>query len=226
MSGNFDFLKKNNIELYKIITEAEDLYRDEYFEQCIVQTRKFGENICKIMLKENGEEIGSFDEMLATLKDFSSGYEQEKEFIDDLYFLKKNGNTAAHSDNINNKGMLALECLRRSFEVAINYCVYHLGADPDILKLNYDVELLVTNKKSKPSLKEKYEHAKKIEKQRETVIKQDETPKPKETKQNLQIKIPKIKIKISLFWKVILFLSLISCITIIYLAIAIAITSK
>ncbi len=226
MNGNFDFLKKNNSELYKIITEAEDLYRDEYFEQCMVQTRKFGENICKTMLKENGEETGSFDEMLATLKDFSSGYEQEKEFIDDLYFLKKNGNSAAHSDNINNKGMTALECLRRSFEVAINYCVYHLGADPDILKLNYDVELLITNKKSKVSLKEKYEQAKTAEKKEKSDIKKAKITRPQTPNSVKSVKKPKINIQIPLFWKVILFLSAISFLTIIYLAIAIAITSK
>mgnify|MGYP007005824908 CR=1 FL=1 len=59
MTTNFDFLKKIDKNLYTIINEAEMLYRDEYF-----------------------------DDMLATLKDNITGEEQEREFIDDLYFLK------------------------------------------------------------------------------------------------------------------------------------------
>ena len=33
MSTNFDFLKNVDKDLFEIITEAEKLYRDEYFEQ-------------------------------------------------------------------------------------------------------------------------------------------------------------------------------------------------
>ncbi|MBQ3641444.1 hypothetical protein II906_05935 [bacterium] len=226
MNENFYFLKKNNNELYKIISEAENLYRDEYFDQCMVQTRKFGEIICKTMLKENGKETGSFDDMLATLKDFSSGYEQEKEFIDDLYFLKKNGNSAAHSENIKNKGMTALECLRRSFEVAINYCVYHLGASADILKLNYDVELLIAKKKSKISLQEKYENAKVIEKKKPKIQEKKPITKPLKKEKTVKLNMPKPDIKIPLFWKFIFALSIISAIIIFYLIIAVTIASK
>ena len=50
--------------------------------------------------------------------------EQEREFIDDLYFLKKHGNNSAHSVKVHKDGIEALECLQRAFEVAINYCVY------------------------------------------------------------------------------------------------------
>ena len=45
--SNFVFLKNINKDLYTIATEAEKLFRDEYFEQCCVQTRRFGENISK-----------------------------------------------------------------------------------------------------------------------------------------------------------------------------------
>lgn len=48
--SNFEFLKKTDVNLFKIANEAEKLYRDEYFEQCITQTRRFAENICKNML--------------------------------------------------------------------------------------------------------------------------------------------------------------------------------
>ena len=35
MAANFDFLKSTDKNLFDIITEAEKLYRDEYFEQCM-----------------------------------------------------------------------------------------------------------------------------------------------------------------------------------------------
>ena len=35
MATNFDFLKKVDTNLFEIISEAEKLYRDEYFEQCM-----------------------------------------------------------------------------------------------------------------------------------------------------------------------------------------------
>ena len=57
--------------------------------------------------------------------------------------------------------MAALECLQRAFEIAINYSVYNRGASSNILKLRYDTELLVTGKKSKKSLSERYTEAKK-----------------------------------------------------------------
>lgn len=222
MATNFQFLKKVNKNLFEIISDAEKLYRDEYFEQCMAQTRRFGEQICKDMLIQNNKQTGSFDEMLATLKDHSNGNAQEKEFIADLYFLKKNGNQSVHSGTVKKDAMTALECLKRAFEIAINYSVYNQGANANILKLDYDVELLVTDKKSKKSLKERYEE----EKSKQTVkketeerqLKQTKTPKPKIEKKEKNI------VKIPFFWKVVIFLSLISILGIISLAIAIAIT--
>ena len=225
MATNFQFLKKVNKNLFDIISDAEKLYRDEYFEQCMAQTRRFGEQICKDMLTQNNKQTGSFDEMLATLKDHSNGNAQEKEFIDDLYFLKKNGNQSVHSGTVKKDAMTALECLKRSFEVAINYSVYNQGANANILKLDYDVELLVTDKKSKKTLKERYEE----EKAKQSVKKETEERQQKQTK---PIKSPKKQIekkeknniKISIFWKLVLFLSSISILGIIFLSIAIAIT--
>ena len=222
MATNFQFLKKVNKNLFEIISDAEKLYRDEYFEQCMAQTRRFGEQICKDMLTQNNKQTGSFDEMLATLKDHSNGNAQEKEFIDDLYFLKKNGNQSVHSGTVKKDAMTALECLKRAFEIAINYSVYNQGANANILKLDYDVELLVTDKKSKKSLKERYEEEKAkqtIKKENEEKqLKQTKTPKPKIEKKEKNI------VKIPFFWKVVIFLSSISILGIISLAIAIAIT--
>ena len=160
MAANFDFLKKFDKDLFEIIDEAEHLYRDEYFEQCMAQTRRFGENICKKVLGNKRTLENTFDEMLATLKDIASGEEQEKEFLDDLYFLKKHGNDAVHSSRVNRSGMDALECLQHAFEVAINYAVYKLGANENILSLKYDTELLITGKKTKKTLSEKYSEEK------------------------------------------------------------------
>lgn len=154
--SNFNFLKKYDKNLYEIISDAEKLYRDEYFEQCITQTRRFGENICKNVLGEKRTTEKSFDDMLATLKDNALHSKQEKEFIDDLYFLKKEGNASVHSTKVQNNAIIALECLQRSFEIAINYAVYNQKGNSTILKLKYDTELLITGEKTKQSLAEKY----------------------------------------------------------------------
>lgn len=222
MSNNFQFLKKVNNNLYEIIIEAEKLYRDEYFEQCMAQTRRFGEHVCKDILKKHNQATGSFDEMIAILQDNSNGNVQEKEFIDDLYFLKKNGNESVHSEKIKKDAMIALECLKRAFEVAINYCVYANGASSDILKLNYDVELLVTEKKAKQTLKERYENAKKasyneIDKDYSNKHKKEKVNSNSITRQkNAQLKIP-------LFWRFVFCLIIISVLISVFLAAAILI---
>ena len=157
MAANFDFLKKFDKDLYDIINEAEKLYRDEYFEQCMTQTRRFGENICKNVLGARRTTEVTFDAMLATLKDCTLGSSEEaREFVEDLYFLKKHGNDATHSFTVKKDGMEALECLKRAFEVALNYCVYSCNSPREILKKQFDTELLVTGKKSQKSLAEKY----------------------------------------------------------------------
>ena len=68
MATNFQFLKSVNKDLYEIITEAEKLYQDEYFDQCMTQTRRFGEQICNDMLEQNNIQTGSFDEMISYFK--------------------------------------------------------------------------------------------------------------------------------------------------------------
>ena len=159
MPTNFDFLKSSDKNLYEIISDAEMLYRDEYYEQCITQTRKFAENICKKTLGSLRTTEETFDQMLETLKDNSNGSSEEKEFIDDLYFLKKCGNQVVHSSKSDQNGLDALECLQRAFEVAINYAVYIKKADKDKLDLHFDIDLLATGRKNK-SLARKYQKAK------------------------------------------------------------------
>lgn len=185
MSANFSFLKKVDKDLFEIIETAEKLYRDEYFEQCMTQTRRFGESICKNVLNNKRIPDSTFDNMLATLKD-SAKEVQEKEFIEDLYFLKKHGNKSTHAVKVQHDGMEALECLKRAFEIAISYCVYNKGGSKNILKLRYDVELLVTGNKSKKSLAEKYKEEKK------------KTAKP--VKQSYKMKSKKQNTGVSKFW--------------------------
>ena len=153
---NFDFLKSSDKNLYEIISDAEMLYRDEYYEQCITQTRKFAENVCKKTLGSLRTTEETFDQMLETLKDNSNGSEEEKEFIDDLYFLKKCGNQVVHSSKSDQNGLDALECLQRAFEVGINYAVYIKKAGKDKLNLHFDIDLLATGRKNK-SLARKYQ---------------------------------------------------------------------
>lgn len=183
---NFDFLKKIDANLYEIIKEAEKLYTAEFFEQCMGQTRRFGEQMCKSILAERRQYDGSFDDMIATLKDHATSI-QEKEFVDDLYFLKKQGNISVHSSTVKKDGMAALECLQRAFEAAINYAVFYKKGNKSILKNQYDIELLMTGKTGKSSLSEKYETKKKETKKRgndsnkktSAPVKQSYTMKPK-----------------------------------------------
>ena len=155
--SNFKFLKPIERNLYEIIVDAEKLYQGEFFEQCIGQTRRFGEHVCKNVLGSSLTTEKTFDDMLATLKDkVSLSSVQEKEFVDDLYFLKKEGNASVHSAKVKQDGLVALECLQRAFEIAINYAVYYKKTSADLLRLQYDTELLITGKKKKKTLSERY----------------------------------------------------------------------
>lgn len=158
MKSNFDFLKNVDLKLFKIINDAEKLYRDEYFEQSIVQVRKFGEYVAKMVLGQRRTTEETFDEILGTLSDISKGNGIEKEFMDDLYFIKKQGNLCAHSNSNETAFEDALECLKRAFEVSINFAIKMKGKNKKIINQHFDSELLITGEKS--SLKEKYQKVK------------------------------------------------------------------
>ena len=160
MISNFDFLKSTDRKLFSMIETAEQLYRDEYFDQCIVQTRKFAENICKKLLGGRRTQEKTFDDMLATLCDKSTGSQQEKEVIEDLYFIKREGNNSVHNNGAELPATTALECLKRAFEVAINFAFSRNPNKTKLLRLEFDTELLITGEKTKKTLKEKYLTAK------------------------------------------------------------------
>lgn len=185
--SNFEFLKKIDKDLYSIAVDAEKLYRDEYFEQCMGQTRRLGENICRQVLEQMGKAASfedTFDTMINNLKDKGSGSAREKEFIEDLYFLKKAGNESVHSCTVKKDGIIALECLQRAFEAALNYALVKTGPDSKLLKLQYDENLLVLGIKNKvykkKTLQEKYLEKKKNFKEEETTYVKKTSPKSKE----------------------------------------------
>ena len=205
--NNFNFLKPIDKNLYEIISDAENLYRDEYFEQCITQTRRFGENVCKAVLGNFRTTEKTFDDMLATLKDRACHSIQEKEFIDDLYFLKREGNNSVHAGNVKNDGIIALECLQRAFEIALNYTVHYRGGNSSILKLQYDIDVLATGKKSKSKLTEVYEQEKLKQKKQKTKTKK-EVKKSQSIVHVKNISISKILLKISSIISLILILTI------------------
>ncbi len=209
MATNFDFLKSTDKNLFDIITEAEKLYRDEYFEQCMTQTRRFAENVCKDVLGNRRTSEETFDDMLATLKDKAEGNPQEKEFLDDLYFLKRKGNQSTHSSSVKKDGITALECLQRAFEVAISYSVYKNGPSEKLLRMQYDTELLVTGKKNK-SLGERYTEKKnqlkaKPKQERKSEPKQNNKSSASKKSKTLKVKQTSARTrKISVFWLIML----------------------
>lgn len=221
MVTNFDFLKMSDKNLYEIISDAELLYRDEYYDQCISQTRKFAENVCRNTLGKNRTSETTFDEMLATLKDITNGSEEEKEYINDLYFLKKCGNQSVHSSSVSKDGINALECLQRAFEVAINYSVYVKKADKKNLDLHFDIDLLATGKKNKKLARE-YQKAKaKLEEESpKTKTKQTTSKKSKKSTKKVQQSemksYPRAK-KISPYWYVVGFFTIVAFCLIIFL---------
>lgn len=159
--SNFSFLEKIDTDLYKIITDAENLYRDEYFEQCVIQIRRFAENVCKNLLGERYIPDSSFDECLSTLQDMFVNSIREREVINDLYFLKSQGNAYAHGRKVKQDGNIALDCIKRAFEIGINYGVMTSG-NKNLEKLEFSEETLVMgDKKKKGKLKEKYLEKKK-----------------------------------------------------------------
>lgn len=183
--SNFEFLKDINTDLFKLAQEAENLFKDRYFEQCMTQTRRLGENLCRIVMEDRAKPTDTFDQMLATLKDTPSQSEIEKEFLDDLYFLKKVGNQATHSLSIKNDGKDALECIERAFEASLNFAVFKANAPQELLNKVFDEELLITGKKSKKiSLQEEYIAKKKQWIEEEKRLSQTDSPKQSTKKKN------------------------------------------
>ncbi len=157
MKSNFDFLKNKDKKLFDIIDKAEKLYRDGYFEQTAAQTRKFAEIIAKNTLGIRRTTEETFDDILSTLSDIQGDSPVEKEFMDDMYFIKKQGNLAVHDSAAPIDGNVALECLKRAFEIGIGYSIKNKFSDKKLLKLNYSIDLLMSGENYKFS--EKYQEA-------------------------------------------------------------------
>lgn len=147
MSSNFDFLQKVDNEIFNLAKIAEKLFRDEYFEQCITQTRKLAERIIRNVLGNSATVEDSFDDMLYKLKTVSKNTMREQEFISDMYFLKKQGNLATHGEKIENSGEVALDCLEHAFEACINFA-YSKTNDDTLNRLIFDEKLLILGEKN------------------------------------------------------------------------------
>jgi hypothetical protein len=162
--SNFKFLEKIDIDLFKIVSDAEKLYRDEYFEQAVIQMRRFAESVCKNLLADRYIADSTFDESLSMLQDIMTKSIRERELINDLYFLKSQGNLYAHGTKVKQDGNIALDCMKRAFEVSINYALIK-GENKKIERLEFSEETLILgDKKKKGSLKEKYLEKKKTAK--------------------------------------------------------------
>lgn len=160
--SNFKFLEKINQDIYDLSSTAEKLFRDEYFDQCITQTRKTAEAMTRSILQSKAKNEDSFDDMIYKLKAISKDTLKEQEFISDMYFLKKQGNKAVHSEKSCNDGKIALECLEHLFEAAINYA-YSQKKDDTLNRLIFDEKLLMTGEKNN-SLEQEYKKRLKEEK--------------------------------------------------------------
>ena len=164
MMSNFSFLKNINNDLFKMISEAERLYCDGYFEQCIIQTRRFAENVCRNLLKNHAGDELTFDECITDLQNSFNDTVRHKELINDLYFLKAQGNLHVHSTKVKQDAYTALDCLKRAFEVAINYALDN-DAPQNIKKSEFSEKFLTACKDNKiketPKDKQIYERRKK-----------------------------------------------------------------
>ncbi len=149
---NFDFLKETDKELFSIIEDSQKLFRDGYFNQSSVQARIFAEKLAKKIYGTQSKEM-TFDDVLNCLKD-KIKTTRDSEFIEDLFFIKKQGNACAHGEDC--KPTDALEAIKRAFEVALSY-VYLKTKDEEINKLQFDETLLITQKpKDEVKLIDKY----------------------------------------------------------------------
>lgn len=193
MKTNYDFLKNIDKGLFDSIVDAQKLYCDEYFTQAAIQARIFAEKMAKQILGAQSEGL-TFDDTLNCLKD-KIKTEREKEFIDDLFFIKKEGNKCAHGQNI--ESTTALEVFERAFEASINYA-YSKTKDEKINKLQFDRTLLITGKPQKQMrLVDKYVEAAQKQIEEENEEKKEPLSKPlKPVKKEVSPKKLKIKQKI------------------------------
>lgn len=185
--SNFLFLKKNNEKLFNIIIEAECLFRDQYFEQSMVQIRRFAENLCRDLMQDKVLPEDNFDTMIEKIKDNSFDNIRMQELAQDLYFIKKQGNTSAHSSNATKDGELALDCLERAYEITIFYHNTKFGYDKKLDKMVFSEELLMTGKKtSKKELKEIYTNELKATRDRAKSLPKSFAAKNKKSKKTAQ----------------------------------------
>ena len=186
MASNFDFLKNIDDELYFDIEEAQKLFRDEYFNQAMVQIRIFAEKLSKKIL--NSPDNLTFDDTLNCLKD-KMKTTREREFVEDLFFIKREGNKCAHGEDAS--AIVVLEAIKRAFEASINYAN---GKEKTSKydKLNFDETMLITTKPLKSnSIVEKYVELAQKQKEELLNLKQAKFDSQVEKKEDKATKVKK-----------------------------------
>ncbi len=180
MASNFDFLKDIDKELFELIEEAQRLYRSEYFNQTVIQVRIYAEKMAKKILNP-ADSTMTFDNILNCLKDRIKE-EREREFIDDLFLIKKSGNACAHGEDIS--AIDALEVIKCAFEAGINYAYFKKVKNiNEIDKLRFDEALFVTQKPQKENkIIDKY-----------LTLAQEEIDKKQQCENSTKIKAPNSK---------------------------------
>ena len=186
MTSNFDFLEKIDNELYSDIEEAQKLFRDEYFNQAMVQIRIFAEKMSKKIL--NSPDNLTFDDTLNCLKD-KIKTDKEREFIEDLFFIKREGNKSAHGEDVS--AITVLEAIKRAYEASVNYAGAKTKSSK-YEKLNFDETLLITTKPIKQNtIVDKYVKLAQAQQEELLKLKQNEFDSNVERKDNEALKVKK-----------------------------------
>lgn len=230
--SNFQFLEKINRDLYNLGVTAEKLFRDEYFDQCITQTRKLAESMTKEVLGNKAQSDDTFDDMIYKLKTISRNTLKEQEFISDMYFLKKQGNIAVHSAKSENNGKIALECLEHAFEAAVNFASSRTK-DETVNLLIFDENLLVLGEKNlnlQQQYKKKVQEQKKSPKKHNDSVHKIQNEKTSKNLSEKDRKQPKLSRKnvngFSLYFKTLIVSCAMSCLIILILMFLLNINSS
>jgi len=122
--------------------------------------------------------------------------DREREFVEDLFFIKKEGNKCAHGEDTT--AMTVVESLKRAFEASINYA-YAIKHDEKIDRLQFDETLLMTQKPLEENkIVEKYvelaqKSAQEYEKEEKLRRKQEEKEKKAQKTKEIKEKIKQAK---------------------------------
>jgi len=121
MNGStFDFLKEWNEDAFKLALDMERQYHIDP-DASLTYARKFIEELAKDMIWRRKLPEGSLVEMIRTLQ---GAYVLSSKSIEDLHYVRKIGNTAAHSHSTESSTHLT-RVHKAMFDIAVDYCARH-----------------------------------------------------------------------------------------------------